>query len=346
MRAVSHATKNWVDAHEPQVLRRLRVTCPLPPHSLEPNSELRCLACECQSLTIEVLPSPNSIPRGDVLNPTPAAQIFNIVNKFSTLRIVAPSVNDFHPLLSLRLALESATLNSLTHIHIEPLSIPGLLALRWGGFDALAESTWIGGSFWRGLKSLRICMPADWLSYDHQNLVSEQDANVRAKKVEERRIYRQSMQVLHDYLFHFSLNGALETLRFEWLHGCGPNPLLLDEELMKGDGEKWFSAPGSTWKGLKEVWLDNVRVDTVSVKILKSRMDGLVRLMIWEDMAEIGIPGKIHICGGIEWIDVDLADQPEKLEGVEEVEDLFDEEKGGSRGRVQSMVVPFVLKLD
>ncbi|KAL8708393.1 MAG: hypothetical protein Q9220_006683 [cf. Caloplaca sp. 1 TL-2023] len=343
MPAVSHATKSWVDAHKPEMLKELHVTCPLPPHVLQANSEFRRLAPECSSLTIELLPSTNPIPKGDKLNFTPAGQIFNIVNQFSTLHVVAPSVNGFYPLLSLRLALESSGLKSLTHIHIEPIDIPGLLALRWGAFDALAESTWLAASFWRSIKSLRIGITTSWLDYAHPDLTSEQDVESIARKVEERRIYRQSIQVLHDYLFHFSLNGALETLHFEWLHGCGPNPLLLDEEMMKGDGEEWFSAPGLTWKGLKEVWLGNVRMDTASLKILKDRLGGLATVMVWEDMAEVGIRGTVHERAGLRWLDVHLTDQSEELADFGKVEDLVDEDK---RGRVQSLVVPFVLKLD
>ncbi|KAL8720428.1 MAG: hypothetical protein Q9225_002718 [Loekoesia sp. 1 TL-2023] len=346
LRAVSHTTKDWVEDNYLGLLKRLRVTCPLPRFTLQWNSTLRRLSHDCEHLTINVEPSPTPIPTGTLLNPTPAGQIFNIVYKFLSLRIVPPPRDAFEPLLSLRLTLESISLRSLTAIHIEPLDIASLLALRWGGFDSFTDSTWIGQSFWRGLKSLRIGMTSDWLEYAHSNLQSEQDLEMKMKLKEERELYRQGIQVLHNYLFQFSLQDTLETLRFDWVGGnkIGPNPLLLDEEVAK-EGGKWFSAPGLIWKGLKEVWLGGVRLYGVDVAIMKERLEELKKMMVWECLAAAEISGKVEVIEGKEWFDIDLKTNPQEPWDFGEVEDLFDTDDEGGCDRGDSMVVPFMLKI-
>ncbi|KAL8938018.1 MAG: hypothetical protein Q9211_003398, partial [Gyalolechia sp. 1 TL-2023] len=186
LRAVSRTTKAWVEENEPGVLRKLRVPCPLPKFALQANSTLRRLSHGCQHLTVNVSPSATAIPIGSLLSPSPTGQILNIVHNFSSLRIVLPSADAFEPVLSLRLALESTPLKSFVAIHIEPVDLQSLLAFCWGGFNALGESTWVGQTFWRGLKSLRIGMTTEWLEYAHKDLGREQDPELKMKKKEER----------------------------------------------------------------------------------------------------------------------------------------------------------------
>ncbi|KAI4170884.1 MAG: hypothetical protein LQ343_004648 [Gyalolechia ehrenbergii] len=347
LRAVSRTTKAWVEEMEPGVLTKLRVPCPLPRFALQVNSTFRRLSHGCRHLTVKLLPSPTPIPIGSLLNPSPTGQILNIVHNFSSLRIVLPPADAFEPVLSLCLALELTPLKSLVAIHIEPVDLKSLLAFRWGGFNAFSESTWIGQTFWRGLKSLRIGMTTEWLGYAHKDLESEKDSELKTQLKEEIRLYRQGMQALHDYFFNFSLQDTLETLRFDWVDcdGCGPNPLLLDEEVTKEEGGKWFSAPGLIWKGLKEVWLGRVALSGTDLKTLKERMEGMEKLMVLEPFAAKGIRGKIMKIEGLFWLDVDLkAEIPEPMED-EDAEDLLDTVDENERDRGESMVVPFVLQI-
>lgn len=347
LRLVSHTTKTWVEESDPELLTKLRVPCPLPRFALQSNSTLRCLCPECQHLSINLSPSSMPIPVGTLLDPSPAGQIFNIVNRFSSLRIDVPVTHAFEPALSLRLALESTPLHTLVTIHIEPVDLESLLALLWGGFNAVDESTWISQPFWRSLKSLRIGLTTDWLEYAHKDLRNEQDLELKEIKKEERQLYRQGIQTLHDYFVQLSLQDTLETLRFDWIggKGKGPNPLLLDEEVAKEEGGKWFSAPGIVWRSLRELWLGGVALSGMDFKILKARLQGMEKLMVWETLAASGIIGTMKKIDGVTWLGVDL--EAEILEEFEEedVETLIDtdEETGSDRGG--SMVVPFMLEI-
>lgn len=208
----------------------------------------------------------------------------------------------------------------------------------------MQDATWIGQSFWRGVKSLRIGMASQWLNYAHTDLKNQEDEVEKNKQREERELYRQAIQALHNYLFQFSVQNTLGKLRFDWIDGdmIGPNPLLLDEEVAKGGGE-WFSAPGTTWRGLKEVWLGGVAVDGADTTILKQRMEGLEKMMIGESLAAREIKGKIQVIESKEWLNVDLNDTIQVVQEYGEVENLFDTEDEGPRSRAESMVVPFVL---
>ncbi|KAL8653236.1 MAG: hypothetical protein Q9210_002216 [Variospora velana] len=347
LRRVSRTTKAWVEEHHPALLTRLQVVCPLQLHALENDSTLHQLSHDCSSLTIEVLPSSKPMPAGTFLSPSPAGQIFKIVSKMSSLCIVPPAHDAFEPVLSLRLALESSPLKSLTHIHVEPLDIASLLALRWGAFAAFKDSTWTAQSVWRGMKSFRVGMTDDWLRYAHRNLESEQDERHQMRMKEEREFYRQAVQALHNYFFQFAVHGTLGRLHFEWLGGdvTGLNPLLLDEEAAKEGGGKWFSAPGTKWKGLKEVWLGGAHIDGTSIQILQQRLDGLERLMVSVDLAAPELNGNIQTIDGKEWLDVDLKPAIQATAELEEHEDIYKAQCEGTGGRAESMVVPFVLKI-
>ncbi|KAI4160120.1 MAG: hypothetical protein L6R39_000275 [Caloplaca ligustica] len=347
LRAVSKAIKEWVEDYYPDLMYRLRVTCPLPPAAGLWKSPLRRLSQKCVHLAIKVLPSTEHVTSSTSLMPSPAKVLFHMFRGLTSLRIVVPSTDAFEPLLSLRLALESTALKNLTQIHIERLTNPGLLGLRWGGFDALHTSTWIGQSFWRGLKSLRIGMTDDWLEYGHHEPEEEHREPQKSILREEKDIYRQGIQTLHNYLFQFSVQNTLDKFHFDWIDGIegGPNPLLLDEVIGKEGGGKWFSAPATKWKGLKEVWLGGVKVTGADVKVLKERLEGMEKLMIWENLAAPEICGKVKWIDNKEWLDVDLnADMLDPSE-LGEFEDLFDSEDEGTRKRVESMVVPFVLRI-
>ncbi|KAL8798321.1 MAG: hypothetical protein Q9182_006763 [Xanthomendoza sp. 2 TL-2023] len=341
LRAVSRTMSTWVHEQHPDLLTSLRVTCPLPITRISKHpgkSVLRTLAARCHQLTIGVLPSAVPIPADSPREPSPATEIFRIVNNFKSLRIEPPLTESLHPLLSLRLALESASLKAVTEIHIEPLTIPGLLALRWGGFNAFRESTWTGETFWRGITSMRIGMKSDWLRLgdqdgDNNNKERNGEATSAKQQKQEMDTYRQSMQIIHDWYFQFSRTGHLKRLCFEWLDGTGPNPLLLDQEVAKEGGGRWFSAPGIKWKGVEEVWLGGVAIEVPDIMALKERFWGLEKLLVWDELAEGSIFGRVLRIGGRDWLDVDLFEYDETTSELEEME----------CDGVESMICPFVL---
>ena len=335
LRGVSHTAKDWAHKHHPDLLTRLCVTCPLPRYlTLFSSQTLRSLAIGCRQLTIKVFPSGIQIHFGNLQDPSPARQIFNIVNTFKTLRIEAPLTEAFFPLFSLRLALEQARLASLTELHVHQLTVPGLLALRWGGFDAFVDATWMGKTFWRNITSLRIGMTSDWLKWAYQELYHEQKKEQKARMKKEREVYRQGIQILHDWFFQFSLVENLQRVCFEWVGGNGLNPFLLDEQIVK-EGARWFSAPEITWKGVNEVWLGGVYINTSDVTTLKQRFVGLEKLMVWEELADSVIFGTVGIMEGRDWLDIDLTEDLRKPVMLKSMVD----------GGIESLICPFVLRL-
>ncbi|KAL8998154.1 MAG: hypothetical protein Q9169_002708 [Polycauliona sp. 2 TL-2023] len=310
LRAVSKTSKDWVHRHVHNLLTTLKVTCPLASFPIRPsNKMLHTLASGCRQLTIKLLPSATQIPVDSIRNPSPARQIFHMINSITDLRIDASLIDAFYPLLSLRLALEHASLKSLTLLHFHQLTLPGLLALRWGGFDTFVDATWTGKNFWRRVTRLRVAMMSDWLKWAHQDLHQETNVQKREKMRKQRGIYRQGIQILHDWLFHFSLINKMRVVLFEWIGATGPNPFLLEEEAANNqNGGEWFSAPAITWKGVEEVWLGGVHVNTNDVTMIKLRFDELEKLLVWEELAESIIFGTVKRMEGRDWLDIDLTD--------------------------------------
>lgn len=128
-----------------------------------------------------------------------------------------------------------------------------------------------------------------------RNTISTEESHQRSGQLElENEMYCQAVLMLHNFFTHFSLHGRLEKLRFDWIDGEGPNPLLLDEEVGKEEGAwRWFSAPGIVWKGLKEIQLGGVETSGAHVKEIKVRMERLEKMMVWEEIADLEIEGKV-----------------------------------------------------
>ncbi|KAL9622262.1 MAG: hypothetical protein Q9204_008045 [Flavoplaca sp. TL-2023a] len=199
-------------------------------------------------------------------------------------------------------------MESLTEVHFHQLTIPGLLGIRSGGFDSFVDATWMGKKFWRGISSFRVGMTTDWLAWAHQTTAYEIDEEQRGRRKKQRDIYRQSIQILHDWFFLFSLTSNMSRICFEWMGAKGPNPFLLDEDVIKEQGGEWFSAPAIAWTGVKEVWLGGVTVSTFDVTTLKLRFDGLEKLMVWEELADSTMFGTVMAMEGRDWLDIDLID--------------------------------------
>lgn len=343
LRLTSSTAKDWVEEHHPELLQRLCVTCPLPRFSLYVGSTLRYLARNCTHLTIKILPSyepPELIAS--------AMQIFDIVKTFSTLRIEPPSPNAYYHFLSIRTGLELKRLPKCTGLHFEPVDSTGVVSLRWGPFSSPTIPGWHDediedeGSIFGRLKSVRLGMHiADYTLKPNDPTIGLTMERVKALK-KKRDKYRDSVQILHDYFFQFARTGMLEKVHFEWIDGIGMNPLLVDEEVAKQkDGWKWFSAPGTTWQGLKEVWLGGVKVSASDVNTMKDRMESLKRLFVWKDEAAARMEGKVMFVDGKEWLEVDL-------EAASLAETLNDDDAtlvNDDEDDSHSMVVPFVLLL-
>lgn len=348
LRVASSTTKDWVEEHHPELLQRLCVTCPLPRFPLHVGSTFRYLARNCTDLTIKILPS-------DLCTEliTAATQIFDIVKGFSTLRIEPPSTNPFHVLLSIRTALEIKDLPKCTGMHFEPLDSAGLMSLRWGTFSSPMIPEWTSeddeGSIFSTLKSVRLGMRvAEFTLKPNDPTIGLTMERIRGLK-KERSLYRRSVMCLHDYFYEFARNGRLEKVHFEWIDGTGLNPLLVDEEVAKQkNGWKWFSAPGTTWQGLKEVWLGGAKVAASDVNTMKDRMEGLERLFVWKDEAAARMEGKVMFVDGKEWLEVDLDAASLRMPGPlhatecdDDGETLVNDDDDDSC----SMIVPFVLQL-
>ncbi|KAL8672098.1 MAG: hypothetical protein Q9168_003430 [Polycauliona sp. 1 TL-2023] len=360
LRAVSKTTKDWVHKDNHNLITSLKLTCPLPPVPSRSSKEmLYTLAPGCRQLSIKLLPSATQIHHGSTLHPSPARQIFKILHSTKSLRVEAPVTDAFYPLLSLRMALEQASIKSLTELHFQNLTLPGLLGLRWGTFDSFVDAAWMGKTFWRGITCLRVAMRSDWLKWAHTDLHREPNVEKRERMRRERDIYRQGIQILHDWFFQFSLIKNMERMLFEWSGGIGPNPFMLEEEVAEEKGGEWFSAPALEWNGVQEVWLGGIQVNTNDVTTIKLRFEGLEKLMVWEELAESIIFGTVRSMEGRDWLDIDLKDDfqrpidvrmPEELPGPFRMGRPEGHEGTGGHENVgsdegDSMVCPFVLRL-
>lgn len=172
-------------------------------------------------------------------------------------------------------------------------------------------------------------------------------------KESERDKWRTGIKVLHDWLGSFATTGSLQTIRFEWEGGDGPNPLLLDEMVAQEDG-RWFSAPGIKWKSLKEIRLRGVQIGKKDVTALKGRVQGLEMLMVQPDCLDRDVDGVGRMIDRKKWIEVRLEERKEAEElayvFMGEIEDAAngllgeeDVDEPGDNGGEGSMEVPFVL---
>ena len=125
------------------------------------------------------------------------------------------------------------------------------------------------------------------------------------------------IQALHNFLFHFALNGELNFLRFKWVNlnygEIGPNPFLLDILASEEGTSTWFSAPAIEWKGLRDVELGAIRLGTEDLDIMKERMSGLRKVMVWAETADADLNGRSCIVDGEEWLVIDLVEDARDL---------------------------------
>ena len=243
-------------------------------------------------------PSENSSASPEALEePSLWTYIFRRMPNFIALTI-AITVEDmsWHPLgpiekglVSLRNALEKScgdrslqTINRLHTLRLAPITAMSILPLRWAGLAALSTSgysEWWTSFFWSSLTVLEIQIASPYSTF------STSESRMFGK-------------ILHDYLSSFT--DTLKVLRFVWLGGVGPNPMLLDLEAQLRPGKpgrrslKDFSAPAIVWKELKEVWLGGVPVGPFTGATMISRAEKLKQIMLlhenhWMDLE----PGQV-----------------------------------------------------
>ncbi len=234
------------------------------------------------------------------------------------LHLIAPTHDPFPALLAFRLALQSAGVPLLTHLTLTNLSFAGILALRWGAFSSFEDAGWTGGNVWLGLRELEVEVRGWWVEEEtvdeglEVDIYDGEDEGEEEREIGRRRVrrgkedWRTCTRVLHDWLHSFAAGGGLRCLRFEWMGGEGPDPLLLDE-VVGGDGRRsWFSAPGVRWEGLREVWLGGVGVGREDVRRLKGRVGGLERLGVQVEWLDGGLGGRRVVGGGRVWAVLDV----------------------------------------
>ena len=269
-RHMSRATRAWINTAEPSVFARICIEFPLDKIAVEALSALNGIASDCRHLTV-------SLSGNDDKQPTsPGSAILPLMPWLTNIRLKCPNSDNFYPLLSFRLAIESQDLQLLTHLEIDNLTFEGILALRWGTFSSYGDSDAAGTRLWRRLKHLDIKMFPCFLAIGKTNSFTTETAEVKsARLTREKEERRTGFKVLHDWLKSFASTDCLESLKFEWKDHDGPNPLLLDLKATEGPAEKWFSAPKIEWKGLKEVHLRGVQVTEADLVELCRRMKDL-----------------------------------------------------------------------
>ncbi|CAF9933617.1 hypothetical protein IMSHALPRED_009422 [Imshaugia aleurites] len=355
LRHLSPTTKAWIDSANPSVFSNLTIHFPLTIFSPEQLSALHNTSPQCQHLTVTI-PQHPSPPKPSDVPPLPPFP------RLTHLHLTALDHDPFPNLLSLRLALQSANIPLLTHLTLTNLSIPGILALRWGPFTAFGDAGWTGANIWHRLESLDVRATGWWdeapqLQEHETQHHSILNADAEASETEPEKArrhkedWRTGTRVLHDWLHSFAADASLRHFRFEWIGGEGPNPFLLDDIVARDGKKEWFSAPGIRWNGLREVWLGNIVVTVGDVRCLKERMAGLERIVVAPEFLDAGLGGRLLVDGdGRMWVQVDVEGESVG-EWVEVWSEPVEAIRRGSYGEGlvgedrKSMVLPFILDL-
>ncbi|KAF6228485.1 hypothetical protein HO133_008215 [Letharia lupina] len=301
LRRVSPITKAWVDSADPSVFSNLSLLFPLNIFSTEELSALHNISPQCEHLTVTVAQH-TPVPRRNDVTPLPSFP------RLEHLDLTAPDDDPFQGLLSFRLALQCANIPLLTHLTINNLSFSGIQALRWGSFTSFGDAGWTGGIVWHGLKELdvKVVRRHDDKTQEKEHHLNHEAAQWDTEPVKARRRveedWRTCTRVLHDWLHSFAADGQLHTFRFEWVDGEGPNPFLLDEYASVEGKKEWFSAPRIRWTGLRELWLGNMIVSLMDIRLMKERMRGLERLVVRSECLNHGLEGITFAADGKMWV--------------------------------------------
>ena len=242
------------------------------------------------------------------------------------LHIDAPMYDDFYPLLAFRLVLQAASVPNLSHMTISPLSLPGVMAMRWGPFTSFGETEWTGAHVWRGLTRLEVGL-SPW-HRDHIEGAGRPYENKEERRSAIRVQRKLGTRVLYDWLASFAASDKVEILKLWWYEDKGLNPLLLDILSVKKNARPWHSLKPVKWKGLRELWLGMCRVTQADVDELQARCVQLEELWVEDKFLDEDVNGKAKLVDETWWARVQLDKQSEKL--VHAISDVID--NTGSEG--------------
>ena len=310
LRLVSHTIKTWADT-EPSPLRYLHLTFPLSHYILSDVAIFQKLSRECWHLTVSLLPSTTALPES--LSPQVERRLTMLditsLTSLTHLHIVAPMMDDFYPLLAFRMALQRAKVPNLSHVTVSPLTLPGLMAMRWGPFTSYGETDWTGARVWRSLTRLEVGLVPWWRgSANDNNKIAISERERRRTKTER---WKMGVMVLHDWLASFAAAEKLVMLKLWWYEEKGPNPLLLDKLAGEKGHSQWLSAPHLEWKGLRSLWLSQCSVTQEDVETLRSRCKDLEELWVENAYLDREVAGETINVDEVQWAKVWLGFQLE-----------------------------------
>ena len=215
------------------------------------------------------------------------------------LHIVAPMKEEFYPLLAFRMALQAAEVPELRHVTISPLTLDGLLAMRWGPFSSFVETEWTGAGVWRGLSELEVGLVPWWTAGHNKSAgISENEQEMENPATVKSRT---GVMLLHDYLASFAASERIETLKIWWYEKDGPNPLLLDTLPARWKQPLWAGLKLVKWKGLKSLWLGQCKVNQKDLEEIVIRCDNLEELWVEDPGLDKNIPGENVLVDGVWW---------------------------------------------
>ncbi len=326
LRLVSRAVKTCADT-EPSPLRYLSISFPLSHYGLLDAIVFQRLSPQCWHLTVSLLPSSTALEESAFRKAKMPFALMSLTS-LTHLHIAAPLVNEFYPLLAFRMALQAANVPNLSHMTISPLSLQGLMAMRWGPFSSFMETEWTGARVWRSLTGLEVGLVPWWRDKDIDT-GDDIFGSERERQSARWEQWRTGVMVLHDWLASFAASQKIETLKLWWYEEEGLNPLLLDTLAQKKGHPIWHGTKSMKWKGLKYLWLGQCKVDQKDVDELRERCRSLEELWVEDEWLHNEVAGRATVVDGLNWtkvylgfqqdVDVDISSDGVNNTDVEEV---------------------------
>lgn len=185
-----------------------------------------------------------------------------------------------HTLTTLRCALERAELCNIRSFLLSPVHICGILHLNWHGFGALYEvaSPQNCADLWQSVTLLDIRLSSPMCT---KLLTVAQTA--------------MSIKILQSCLRSFA--PTLRRLRFVWLNGDGPSPLLLDNEPGMENMQRLF------WPRLDELWFGNTTSANKTIQVVPDRAPNVKVVKVLRSSHRFS---RLEAENGEAWIDIDV----------------------------------------
>ncbi|CAK1367110.1 hypothetical protein CB0940_10435 [Cercospora beticola] len=270
LRLSSHLLQGLVDQRKSHLFRRLHVHLPLRRQGSSPElAALKRIAPFCTALMFIITPrhTPSADPTRQAkdafesgLDPRTEQKLRHILSHIQHVREVnirihgdsdwpGPTPTD-DILVTLRLALQRASLPKLRSLRVDTLHAAGVMYMRWAGF----------GAFTSPFAPRQTSSPPTqiWTS------LAELDLRIRNPVASRKLSDNQMMmflQVLEDYLRSF--HRTLRCLRFVWLDVTGPSPLIFGDLLERKH---------LIWQNLREFSYGNINGANHSLEVLSVRM--------------------------------------------------------------------------